>query len=271
LRRRRECQKDERGFALLLVLWSLVLLSLIIGQILSSGRRETQLASNLRQAAVAETVADSAVQDSIYHLLTSHPGPLPPSLVLTLPGGIALVHFRNIAGMVNPNMAPSPLLSAMLEECGASGVTVAHLTQALLDWRSPNNDPRALIAAYRSAGLGYAPLGQPFQSAEEIRLVLGMPPNLADCLVPHLSVYGDQEIPVPAFADPVVLDALLRMMRETGEALPMAPPDPNGSLGVQITAEGESTGARFIRQAIVRISSSDPAQPYRILTWREGE
>lgn len=269
--RRTRIARGERGFALLIVLWSLILSSLIITQLLSAGRGETQLAHNLRQAAVAETIADSAVQDTIFGLLTS---PEPPGVggprILAMPGGSARIRLRDTAGMINPNIAPEPLLSALLQSCGASAGQAAQLTQAITDWRSPANDMRPLINAYRAAGLAYAPQGQPFQSPDEIRLVLGMKPGLADCLVPQLSVYADQEIPLLMLASPLVRTTLLRMMRDTGEALPMAPPERQGARVVEITAEAESHGARFTRRAIVRLGGSDPATPYRILTWQDG-
>jgi general secretion pathway protein K len=263
--------RKDSGFALLLVLWALVLLSLIITQLLAAGRREAQLAGNLRQAAVAETLADSAVQDSIFHLMTGAPGRWATATkVLKLPGGIATVHIRNLAGLVNPNMAAAPLLTALLEECGASNSTAAHLTQAITDWRSPIDDPRPLIARYRAAGLTYAPAGQAFETRDEIRLVLGMTPAIADCLVPHLSVFGDTQTPAPAFADPVMMRSLMRMAQQNGAALAMTPDQP-GTLAVEIVADAASGSARFTREATVRFSDGDAARPYRILTWERGD
>ncbi|MCB8883210.1 general secretion pathway protein GspK [Acidisoma cellulosilytica] len=261
--------RKDSGFALLLVLWALVLLSLIITQLLAAGRREAQLAGNLRQAAVAETLADSAVQDSIFLILTGDRGRSAADVrVLALPGGSASIRIRNLAGLVNPNMAPAPLLTALLEECGASASVATLLTQSITDWRSPNDDPRALRARYRAAGLTYAPLGQAFQTRDEIRLVLGMTPAIADCLVPHLSVFGDTQVPTPTFADPVVLRSLMRMMRQTGATTPMAPDQP-GALAVEIIAEGRSGSARYLRDATVRFS--DSGQAFRILTWQHDD
>lgn len=264
--------REEHGFALLLVLWALIALSLIITRLLSAGQQETQLAANLRQAAVAETIADSAVQATIFSLLTKPPPPgeAPPPL-LPLPGGVAHVRLREAAGMINPNVAPASLLTALLQSCGAGQSRAAQLTQAVIDWRSPAHDMFALIKAYRAAGLAYAPRGQAFRSPDEIRLVLGMSRSLADCVIPQLSVYGEQEIPLMALATPPVGRTLLRMMRDTGQSLPTAPPDPYGSRVVEITAEGRSSGGRFVRTAVVRLAPSDPATPYRILTWQDGD
>ncbi|GAB0119052.1 type II secretion system minor pseudopilin [Acidisoma sp. 7E03] len=261
----------ERGFALLLVLWALIALSLILTRLLSAGQQEAQLATNLHQAAIAETIADSAVQATIFSLLTKpEASPEGKAQLLTLPGGVALVQLREGAGMINPNVAPAPLLTALLQSCGVGRDETTQLTQAIMDWRSPANDKHPLIDAYRAAGLPYAPQGQAFQSPDEIRLVLGMSRGIADCMVPALSVYADQEMPVLSVAPPIVRAALLRMMRDAGQAVSTAPPDLHGDRVVEITAEGRSRGGRFIRIAVVRLGSNDPATPYRILTWQEG-
>ena len=49
--------ESTRGFALLLVLWTLVLVSLIVSQLLASGRSAVRIATNLRAASVAEAAA----------------------------------------------------------------------------------------------------------------------------------------------------------------------------------------------------------------------
>jgi len=45
----------QRGFALLIVLWSMALLALLLTQVTATGRSETQLADNLRRAIVRRT------------------------------------------------------------------------------------------------------------------------------------------------------------------------------------------------------------------------
>ena len=57
----------QRGFALLIVLWSLALLALIGTRLTAAGRTETQIAINLRANATAEALADGAVHEAIFH------------------------------------------------------------------------------------------------------------------------------------------------------------------------------------------------------------
>jgi general secretion pathway protein K len=257
----------ETGFALLLVLWALILLSLIITQLLTAGRRETQLAGNLRHAATAEILADSAVQNTIFQLMT---GGRQPAGTLKLPGGVATIRVRNLAGLVNPNLAPAPMLAALIEECGIAPAMAQRVTQSITDWRSPPDDPRKLAAAYRAAGRPYAPSGQAFQTRDEVRLVLGMTPTIADCLTPHLSVFGDEQMPSIAFADPFVLRSLVRMAQASGTVV-AADSNQQGDQAVEIIADATTVGARFTREATVRFPRNSPLQPYRILTWRHED
>jgi general secretion pathway protein K len=266
--------KREGGFALLLVLWSLVLLSLILSQVLSVGRTEAQLAANLRRAAIAEAVADGAVQQTIFHLLQSPPRRMLPAMQseVVLPDGAASVVVENVAGKVNPNTAAAPLLSAMLRRCGTSSRTAAAISQAILTWRSPPNqagDARNAVAAapYRSADLPYAPPGAPFETSGEIGLVLGMTPALRGCLSPHISIYQQQEDPSPAAADSFVIAAMTAAARETGDAIVNDADQPD-EITVTITADARlHGGGRFQRRATVRLTATPGGQPFRILNW----
>lgn len=63
-----------RGFALLIVLWALVLAALIAAQVTALGRRETLIAANLRTADVAAAAADGAVEEAVFRLMRHEAG-----------------------------------------------------------------------------------------------------------------------------------------------------------------------------------------------------
>ncbi len=260
--------RREAGFALLLVLWSLVLLSLIFSQVLSSGRSEAQLAFNLREAAMAESVADGAVQNAIFHLLQGAQHlPAHQAYRLSLPGGVADIRTDNLAGSVNPNTASPPFLEAMLQLCGNSANEASVLTQSILDWRAPLQGPDTSINAYRAAGLAYAPPHAAFQTSDEIGLVLGITPTLRDCLLPHLSVYSEEDEPLPGAADPFVLKAMRMVATESGAPMPTES-DEEGDITVSVTvAAAVPGGGRFSRRAVVRLTPDDAGSPFRILDW----
>ena len=107
----------DRGFALLLVLWTMVLLALIATRIAAAGRAEAQLAANLRDAAVAQAAADGAVQEVVFHLLAEGDQRWAPSgrHRVALAGAAVEVGIEDLAGRVNPNTASPELLRALLE------------------------------------------------------------------------------------------------------------------------------------------------------------
>jgi general secretion pathway protein K len=263
--------RRQAGFALLIVVWSLVLLSFILAHVLSTGRSEVELARNLRAAAEAEPVADGAVQTAIFHLLDPSPQhwPLQGRHAITLPGGVADVRIENVAGEINPNTADQTLLDAALSLCGVSGNAMGHVTQAIMAWRAPTSPGGQLGADYQSAGLGYAPPGAPFETSDEIGLVVGMTPALRACLLPHISVFQEDETPSLAAADPFVVRALTLVATHTGDDRLLTGDDASGDPTVTITAAAIGRGGgHFTRRATIRLVPGRRGRPFRVLTWQ---
>src|SRR5579863_87167 len=63
----------NRGFALLIVLWTLVLIAFIVGNLTARGRTEIRIASNLASNAAAQAAADGGVYQAIYNLSDPQP------------------------------------------------------------------------------------------------------------------------------------------------------------------------------------------------------
>ena len=266
----------EGGFALLVVLWSLALLALLGTHVTATGRAEVQLAANLRGAAAAEAAADGALHQAIFHLLDPSPRRWRPDGVpreIALPGGAAAtVRIESEQGKINPNFAPAGLLQALLPLLGVEPRTAASLAASILDWRTAGSRPRpggAKEPEYRAAGRDYAPPGRPFESLDELGLVLGMTPELLARLTPFLSVYqgGDPDL---RFAHPVVAQALADAV---GRAEDMEVASEVGAAPVVVVTATAVLpgGVRFVRQAHVRLGSGARGRTWQILTWRAME
>lgn len=258
----------DRGFALLIVLWTLVLLALMVMQFTRTGRTDVRVAANLRASAVLQAAADGAVHEAILRLLQR--AWLPDGRVhdVRVEGVVVEVRVRNQDWKVNPNTVPAPVMRALLVSVGVDAGKAIVLSRAMVDWRSAGSRSASggpKLALYRLAGLPYGPANQPFDSLDEIGLVPGMTPVLLARLRPLLSVYQEGDAP------------------EQGGPLPHPPDDGAavadggwrlGSTGrvmvVAIEASAASTkGGRFTRQAVTRLraeASLDQA-PYQILTW----
>src|SRR5204863_3728462 len=65
--------RQSRGFALLIVLWVLVLIAFLIAQVTAAGRTELRIAGNLYANAAAEAALEGAVSEAIFHLSDPQP------------------------------------------------------------------------------------------------------------------------------------------------------------------------------------------------------
>jgi general secretion pathway protein K len=270
-----ERSRAERGFALLIVLWTLVLLAVLITGLSATGRNEAQLASNMRGSAAAQAEADGAIYAAIFHLIDTSPAhwePGGPPRMMRLPRGVAEVRIEPLNGRVNPNTASAELLLALLRGVGADPHVAAPLAAAIVDWRTPGTQPHpggAKAPQYRAAGRPVAPPGSAFQSLGELGDVLGMTPDLLVRLVPHLSLYPETD-PDPALADPVVRQAIVDVEGIDATSTPSGGPD--DPVAVEIAAFAtDASGGRANRRAVVRIGESSDGRRWRILAWDPTE
>lgn len=257
----------DHGFALLIVLWTTVLLALLATRITAAGRSETQIGANLRDAAVTEAAADGAVHEALFHLLASGERRWTPDgrRRVAFPSASVDVSIENLAGRVNLNTASAELLRALLDALRVEPHQAASLPAAIVDWRAPGQRRGSYGAKslqYQAAGRDYGPPGAPFQTVDELGDVLGMTPALLARLRPHLTTWGEND-PDPAFADPLVLAAL----RTLGNA---ATPggDNSDALVLAITADANGpAGSHFVRHAVVEIAPSPRGKSWRMLEW----
>ncbi len=265
----------ERGFALLIVLWTLALIALIGTQVTAAGHTEAKLAGNLRAEAVAEAAADSAIEEAALHLLepagrswTADGRPYP----LRLPGASVLVSLQAEQRKLPLNTAPTVLIGALLRQLGVEPRSAAVLADQIGDWRSPANFPLKLGAKapqYRAAGREWGPPNRAFRSVSELKLLLSMTPALYAQLAPHVTAYTQSSPPLQN-ADPVVL----RAMQEVAAA-GLQPLSFDESPIFDVTAAATSAeGGRFVRRAVIRVnlpSDSGPSsRPFDVLAWASG-
>lgn len=267
----RPSPRRQGGFALLLVLWALVLITLLATQVGAAGCSEATLALNLRRAAAVQAATDGAIEATAFHLLDAPAARWAADGTpheLRLPGAAVTLRVTDEAGKVDPNTASPALMAALLRGVGASPAQAAALAGRIGQWIFPTGDtgPDApQNAPYRAAGLAYGPPGAPFESVDELGEVLGMTPALLAALRPHVTVYAQGNLD-PAFADPVVQRAARAAGMGEG-AGPAAPGQQQGLRTVTVTALGVGAGgARSARQAVLRIGAHRGAF-LRILAW----
>jgi general secretion pathway protein K len=260
----------DRGFALLIVLWTLVLITLLVATMSAAGRNDVRITASLRAAEIAHAAVDGGVEEAIFRVATGQwgPGPIPQRIRV----GTVLVEVRveDEAGKVSVNDVPPELMSALLQEIGVPSSTAASLAAAIEDFHSPRLEPLpggAKAPQYLAAGLPYGPSNKPFRSLDEVRLVLGMTPEIFARLSPHISVTKVTGLDL-AKADPVVRHAFAAVSA-LGAKFPPSTFDPSGAPTMQIFGRAVSGPAGATRHAVIRLGQgrgvADPV--YRLLSW----
>jgi general secretion pathway protein K len=261
------------GFALILVLWTLVLIGFIVAHLTASGRTEIRIAGNLVANSASQAAADGAIFEAIFNLSDPQPErrwPVDGTLRLVTVGSTRVIlRLEDEASWINPSTASPVLLEALLRVTGSDPDTARRIATAISEWVGTAAAPRpqeALAAEYRTAGLDYGPPGAPFETLGELGRVLGMTPPVLLAIRPHLTLFGPPE-PNPTTMDAVVA-AALALSSKTGQPVGQqgltAPAD---ALTVRITALASGPGnASVTRTAVVRTGATLP-QGYAVLAW----
>jgi general secretion pathway protein K len=267
--------RQSGGFALIIVLWTLVLIAFVVAQLTSSGRTEIRIAGNLVADAVAEAADDGAIFAALFNLADPNPAqrwPIDGTVhELTIGNSRVIVRLEDEAGRINPNSASPALLEALLRVTGSDPETARRLAGAIGEWvgSAPVARPQnAVLAEYSAAGLDYGPPSAPIETLDELGRVIGMTPAVLAAIRPHLTLFGPPE-PNPASADPVVVVALAEVAPASQAQNPPNQPSPD-LVTVRIEARAVGPGnARVSKTAIARVGAMLPGG-YSVLAWGSG-
>jgi len=280
---------NERGLALISVLWLTSLLILLATAATALTRAHDRMAARAGQTIAAEAIADSAVRLTLLRL--SAPGveeQLPGFSMqsrLQLFGQEIAIRVEREAGRVDLNAAEAPLIAAVLVASGLDSQTSRSFASRIVDWRDGDDRPEAggaVAEQYRSANVGYEPRNAPFESIEELRQVLGSADVSARAL-DAFTVFSTQSPTIaPEFAHPLVHRALTIRANESterspqdlerAEPPPVPPSVPLGSSGpltrqvVRIHACPAQLPVALCRTAIARLTGNSQ-RPFLIYAW----
>jgi general secretion pathway protein K len=274
-------RRSERGFALLFVLWFLVLLSAVAIHLTSSGRVEIALARNTVGAAKAEALADAGLVRAAFSLGDPRPeigwdADGTPHRLTMRDGEVDIV-AEDENGRINPNLASRDLLVQFFLALDAERDTAEAVSDAIMSRRNaaaatpgtPATGPQVAMPA-ASPSSPTPPFGAAavFDSVDDLAGLSEMPAELLAAAEPYLSVYSKAAEPDPTHAPAVVRRALAGLPRTTGQTPPTAGPTNPSDVIIRATVRARTnSGMRFSRQAVIRI---DPALPkgYAVLWWR---
>ncbi len=288
----------QRGIALVVVLWTLLLLSLIAASFIAVTRTEVRLARNALDSARAEALADAGVYRGIQELLLlanerrwRADGTVYP---FEFDGGIVGIAIQDEGGKIDLNRGRDEHLRGLFLLAGVDAPDAAALVDAIADFRD-EDDLRRLNGAedrdYQADGLPYGAKDRPFEAVDELRQVKGMTHELYERVAPYLTVYsGRQQIDLLTAPRQVLravpgigageVEALLAARARIDGPIPREPlPVPvvarktfamSEKLPYTVRAEAQTqNGAAFVREAVVEVTrGADPA--FRFLAWWQG-
>ncbi len=294
----RRARASERGVALVLVIWVLTLLLVIAGSFLYAMRTELRAAHNAALIARADALAQAAVARTLIELFKPVGGPdvwrrEDAARDWAFDGARVRIRFTDESAKIDINTANNELLKGLFRSAGMGEEDATKLLDAVLDWRDQDSLKRPNGAEepdYAQAGLKGRPANYPFQSTEELQLVLGMRPEVFQRIAPMITVYSRQPGVNPAFATRATLlaipgvsaeqvDAYLaerEAARAEGRVPPLfaaaGPAYANYAQVAAVTIRADVSleeGIVVSREAVAMLTPQFPRRPYTFLAWRE--
>jgi general secretion pathway protein K len=261
------------------------LLSIIAVSLLWSGRVSNQLVHNVAEAARSDAIVEATINRAVLGLVDPRydqrwrvDGVVRE---FSFAGARARVAIQDELGRIDLNHADGAVLIGLFQSVGVNSSAAGQLVDKILDWRDSSGLKRLNGAAaqdYRAAGLAYGPRNGPFQSVDELKLVMGMTPELFQRVEPALTVYAGRQFVDPQFAPPEVLRALPTMNAGAATALVAVrstqahagvidPSVPLRGRAFSIRADIDQVTGTLSRDIVIRITDN-PLQPFWVLSWK---
>lgn len=287
----------QRGVALVLVLWILLLVTISTGAYTLMARMDGLEAHTVLWSTHARLAAEAGLNFAVLGLRDPEEEQrwIPDGRPYRILYGDAEIEVMvtDERGKLNLNGATEDVLLQLFLANDLDQAQASELSAAILDWV----DEDALVRPngaeeeeYLAAGYQVGPANRPFLMVEEALQVLGLPWDLYQVLEPGLTVWSDGVLPDPAYAPVEALLALPDMNREdatdfvserhaiadAGEvrlALPSGQVAVAQGRGLTYSIVAKATlpnGVWDQIEATIRLGGNQDGYPFRILRWREG-
>jgi general secretion pathway protein K len=289
----RQDRTEDRGWALVTTLWVLTALSLLAAAAASitvTTYRSEQHAVVDASAAASLDAATVAAVLGISDTRPSRRWPVDGRRVSFVYDGRAIdVAVQDELGRIDLNGANRALISQLLLGAGLTLDDANKLADRIADWRNATGLETlngGTDEDYRAAGLSYVPRHGPFQTVDELKLVLGMTPELFAKIRPALTVYSKRAMFDSSLAprealwalyptDPARAEDVLRTRNGNGLDAEHAGLVPGALTSVSalagraysIAAETTIGTRRFSRSAVI-VFTGDDKRPYYVVSWQ---
>lgn len=277
--------RNQRGVALLLVLWACTVLAILFGGYATLART----AALQSRYQFAQTRAHYAAEAGLAWAVRDLQGAAGQRMAVD--GRSYPFRFDDIDvqvsvldedGKVDLNAATPEVLQGLFRAAGQDAATAQQLAAEVVDWRSfatrPGQSAEAR-ARYAAAGRNYGPRQASFASLTELQLVLGMTLALYRQIEPAITIWSGCSAPDPNSAPPLALAAIPGLGSRGAQAAQAAR---GQRIGASATASGATysirtaatvaDGTQVVVRATLRLRAGAPGTPpYAVLRWQEGD
>lgn len=252
--------RSRAGFALIAVIWSLGLISLLSVALIVGARYRARISSSDASVAATELAAESAVHVAVLTLLAPGASKVEFPLTCRMPGGErATIAMEEETGKVDLNTASLAVLARLFTALTGDQSLGTRIAARVVEFR---DQARAKTTSAAAA----APNTPAFTTIMQLDTIEGVSPSVFRRAIRFVTVRSGRPEPDPAAATP----AMLRVLG----AQPAQSPAPRGvSLGGSVTIRADVSapnGTRFIREALVSIGP-DNGRSFVIREWRHGD
>ena len=287
----------QRGMAMVLVLWVLSILIIMAGSFALSMRREAAIVSVIKNNAHVMAIAESGLALAEMMLLNPDPNKVwrADGNIYEIVAADAKIRIRLLSetGKIDINKADQTVLQSLMAFAPVDSDQQSKLVNAILDWRDADDLVHidgAEKEEYQEAGLSYHPSNKPFESTEELQLILGMNKSVLAWLDPLVTVYSKQPRvnyqvatkqilqTIPGL-DEGIVDSYVAMRLDSAKNNLPVPPFPVTTGGVN-TATGQDNILTLVSEAIIndgskaslsvviKKSDNNGTTPFQILKWQ---
>lgn len=278
-------RRQQRGVALLVVLWACTLLAVLLGGYAALARTEGLQARYQFAQTRAHYAAEAGVMRAIYALQDPSPQtrwiPDGRDYAFAYEDAKVTVRIVDEAGKVDLNAASADVLGALFRGAGMDDRAAGELANRVIEWRSFGVAAGSQTGAYRAAGRDYEPRHGPFASIEELQMVLGMEPAIYRKVASQVTLWSGRNAPDPSVAPPLALLAVPGMTpQQAAERIAQrtqgtAQTTLGGGRGVTHSIYADASlpdGTRASLHTTIRLQGArSGTQPYAVLRWQEGD
>jgi len=207
--------KTNRGIALVIVLWMLVLMTVIAAAISAAQRTEVSLARGQISMAEGRAMAAAGVNYAISQIAAVD------SEDAWVADGVSRdwqfkdsdmsISVTEESGRIDINSAQFGLLKGLFAAIGLDVAVQDELAGSIIDWRDSDNlhqQSGAEDADYRAAGIEYGAKDGQFDDVSELRLVKGLSREIFEKIRPAVTVDSRRKSVNRLYASPLVLAAM---------------------------------------------------------------